>query len=217
MGALSSLRDEGSLLGVESKQELIDLAWEEAERMNRFISNLLDVTRVEAGALKIKKEPYDVQDLLGSCLASFEPRLQERKIHIGLPPNLPLIPMDSVLMAQVLINLLDNALKYSPPGGRIEVAGRIRDRWLEIEVADQGPGIPEEYLKQVFNKFFRISRTEEVSGTGLGLAISKGIVEAHGGEIWAENRPGGGSKIVFTLPLAMARVGSESQMGDQRP
>jgi two-component system, OmpR family, sensor histidine kinase KdpD len=204
-------------LGVESKQELIELAWEEAERMNRFISNLLDVTRVEAGALKIKKEPYDVQDLLGSCLASFEPRLQERKIHIRLPPDLPLIPMDSVLMAQVLINLLDNALKYSPPGGRIEVAGRIRDRWLEIEVADQGPGIPEEYLKQVFNKFFRLSRTEEVSGTGLGLAISKGIVEAHGGEIWAENRPGGGSKIVFTLPLAMTGGGSESQMGDPRP
>ncbi len=141
-GALSSLRDEGSSVSAESRRELIDLAWEEAERMNRFVSNLLDITRLEAGALKVKKEPYDVQDLLGSCLASLEPRLKGRKVKIDIPPNLPLIPMDSVLMAQVLINLLDNALKYSPPDGTIEVAARIRENQLEIEVADQGPEFP---------------------------------------------------------------------------
>jgi two-component system sensor histidine kinase KdpD len=200
-GALSSLREEGNLLDAESRRELMELAWEEAGRMNRFISNLLDITRLEAGALKIKKEPYDVQDLLGSCLAALEPRLQERKIKVDIPANLPLSPMDSVLMAQVLINLLDNALKYSPPGGIIEVAARTRENWLEIQVADQGPGIPKENLEQVFNKFFRISRAEGVSGVGLGLAISKGIVEAHGGKIWAESRPTGGLKVVFILPL----------------
>jgi two-component system sensor histidine kinase KdpD len=215
-GALSSLRDEGNFLGMGSRRELIDLAWEEAGRMNRFISNLLDITRLEAGALKIKRELYDVQDLLGSCLASLEPRLKAKQVKINIPPNLPLIPMDSVLMAQVLINLLDNALKYSPSDGTIEFSTRIRENHLEIEVADQGPGIPEEHLTQVFNKFFRLSHTEEVSGTGLGLAISKGIIEAHGGKIWAENRPGGGSEIVFTLPLTISETESKSQTLDQR-
>ena len=216
MGALSSLRYEGNSPEAESKRELMDLAWEEAGRMNRFISNLLDITRLEAGVLKIKREPYDVQDLLGSCLASLEPRLKERRVKIDLPPNLPLVPMDSVLMAQVLINLLDNALKYSPPDGIIEIAARTRENWLEVEVADQGPGIPKEYLMQVFNKFFRLSRHEEFSGTGLGLAISKGIIEAHGGEIWAENRPGGGSKIIFTLPLTISGTESKSSTLDPR-
>jgi len=216
MGALSSLRYEGNSPNAESRRELIELAWEEAGRMNRFISNLLDITRLEAGVLKIKREPYDVQDLLGSCLASLEPRLKERKVKIDLPPNLPLVPMDSVLMAQVLINLLDNALKYSPPDGIIEIAARTRENWLEVEVADQGPGIPKEYLMQVFNKFFRLSRHEEFSGTGLGLAISKGIIEAHGGEIWAENRPGRGSKIIFTLPLTISGTESKSSTLDPR-
>jgi two-component system sensor histidine kinase KdpD len=177
---------------------------------------LLDITRLEAGVLKIKREPYDFQDLVGSCLASLEPRLKERKIKIHIPQNLPLIPMDSVLMAQVLINLLDNALKFSPPDGIIEVTARTRDTWLEIAIADQGPGIPEEYLEQVFNKFFRLSRTEEVSGTGLGLAISKGIIEAHEGRIWAENRSGGGFKIGFTIPLILSGMGEKTPTGEEK-
>jgi two-component system sensor histidine kinase KdpD len=109
--------------------------------------------------------------------------------------------MDSVLMAQVLVNLMENALKYSPPEGTIEVAARMGENCAEIEVADQGPGVPREHLGRIFNKFFRFKRAEEVGGTGLGLAISKGIVEAHEGKIWAENRPEGGFKIVFTLPF----------------
>jgi two-component system sensor histidine kinase KdpD len=202
MGTLSSLRDEGNAPGDESRREMLDLAWEEAERMNRFVGNLLDITRLEAGVLKIKKELYDLQDLLGSCLASLESRLKGRKVKIRVPPDLPLIPMDSVLMAQVLVNLMENAVKYSPPEGIIEVTGRMEESRVEIEVADQGPGVPREHLGQIFNKFFRFKRTEEVGGTGLGLAIGKGIVEAHEGIMWAENRPQGGFKIIFTLPLA---------------
>jgi two-component system sensor histidine kinase KdpD len=216
MGALSSLRDEKSSSDTESRRELIDLAWEEAGRMNRFVSNLLDMTRLEAGALKIKREPYDVQDLLGSCLASLEPRLKGKIVQIDIPSDFPLVPMDSVLMAQVMSNVLDNALKYSPPGGMIEVAARIRENRLEIQVADQGPGIPEEYLTQVFNKFSRITRADGTSGIGLGLTISKGIVEAHEGKIWAESRPGGGSKIVFTLPLTISGAASKPQTGEAR-
>jgi two-component system sensor histidine kinase KdpD len=119
--------------------------------------------------------------------------------------------MDSVLVAQVIVNVLDNALKYSPTGGVIEVAARLREKELEIEVTDQGPGIPEEHLTQIFDKFFRITRADGTSGTGLGLAISKGIVDAHGGKIWAENRPGGGSKIVLTLPLMISGTETKSQ------
>ncbi len=201
MGALSSVKESDILQGAESKRDLIELALEETARMNRFVSNLLDITRLEAGVLRIHKEPYDFQDLIGSCLASFEPRLKNRKVEVRLPSDLPLVPMDSVLMAQVIINLLDNALKYSPENSTISIESRVRDGWLESEVADQGPGIPEESLKQIFNKFFRISHNEKVSGTGLGLAISKGIVAAHEGKIWAENRREGGSRLVFTLPL----------------
>jgi len=211
MGSLSSLRQEPHLQELEARRELIDLAWEEAGRMNRFISNLLDITRLEAGALKIKKEPYDVQDLVGSCLASLEPRLKGKNVRIHLPPDLPLVPMDSVLLAQVLNNLLDNALKYSPPARAIEISARTRENWLEMDVADQGRGIPKEHLTQVFNKFFRISHNEETGGTGLGLAISKGIVEAHGGKIWAANRPEGGLRITFTLPLTDSGAGKKSE------
>jgi len=135
--------------------------------------------------------------------------LKEKKVKVDIPPGFPLVPMDSVLMAQVIVNVLDNALKYSPRGGIIEVTGRIRENRLEIEVSDQGPGIPEEQLTQIFNKFFRITRADGTSGIGLGLAISKGIVEAHGGRIWAENRHGGGTKILFILPLA--EPGSEGK------
>ena len=116
-------------------------------------------------------------------------------------------------MVQVMVNVLDNALKYSPPGGMIEVAARIRGKELEIEVADQGPGIPEEHLTQIFDKFFRVTRADGTSGTGLGLTISKGIVEAHGGKIRAENRTGGGTKIVFTLPLTIPKTENKSQAG----
>ncbi|HSR11091.1 MAG TPA: DUF4118 domain-containing protein, partial [Thermodesulfobacteriota bacterium] len=205
-GALSSLRDGGSPLDADSRREMIELAWEEAERMNRFVTNLLDITRLESGALRIKKEPYDVQDLVGSCAASFGPRVTDKRIEIRIPPGLPLVPMDSVLMSQVINNLLDNAVKYSPRGGTITVAAHLREERMEIEIADEGPGIPLEHLGRIFDKFFRISANEQVGGTGLGLAISKGIVEAHGGKIRAENRREGGAKIIFALPLAGASV-----------
>jgi two-component system sensor histidine kinase KdpD len=214
MGTLSSLRGEGQVPGDESRRELIDLAWEEAERMNRFVGNLLEITRLEAGVLKIKKELYEVQDLLGSCVGSLESRLKGRRVKIQVPPDLPLIPMDSVLMAQVLMNLLENALKYSPPGGMIEVSGRMGKDGVEVQVMDQGPGIPPDHLSQIFNKFSRLKRSPEVSGTGLGLAISKGIVEAHEGKIWAENRPEGGLKVIFTLPLAPSGSGTQISKGD---
>ena len=200
MGTLSSLREDPSFLKAENQVELLDLALEEANWMNRFVSNLLNMTRLEAGALRIKKEPQEVQDLIGSVLTSLESRLKTRDLKIQIPSSLPLVNVDPVLIAQVIMNLLDNSLKYSPPDTPLEIEAAVSDSWIEIRISDHGPGIPEEHRHQVFEKFFRLSGTEGVRGTGLGLAISKGIVEAHQGKIWVENLSDGGAKFILALP-----------------
>ena len=200
-GALSSLKEEGSRLNLDAKVELIDNALAEAGRLNRFVRNLLDMTRIESGALKVNKELNDVQDLASSTLSALG-LLTSARVNVNIPGNLPFVPMDFVLMTQVLVNLLDNALKYSPADSAIELNARIKGDMLEIAVADHGPGIPEEDLQKVFDKFYRVHRPEGVSGTGLGLAICKGIVEAHGGLIRAENSKGGGAKFTVVLPLS---------------
>ena len=200
MGTLSSLREDPSFIKAESQMELLDLALEEASWMNRFISNLLNMTRLEAGALRIKREPHEVQDLIGSVLTSLEPRLRSREVKIQIPSSLPLVNIDPVLIGQVIMNLLDNSLKYSPPGTPLEIEAAVSDSWIEIRLSDQGPGVPEEHRQRIFDKFFRLPGTEGVRGTGLGLAISKGIVEAHQGRIWVENLPGRGAKFILALP-----------------
>ncbi|KAF0217136.1 MAG: two-component system OmpR family sensor histidine kinase [Geobacteraceae bacterium] len=200
-GALGTLREKGNKLSDEARRELLDAAWEEAERLNRFVGNLLDMTRLEAGAVKLKEEPCDIQDLVGCALAAIEQRLGTRKVDVRLQSDLPLVRMDMALMTQVVVNLLDNALKYSPPESSITLAARTDGAVLTLEVADHGPGVPEPDLKRVFDKFYRIPVPEGAGGTGLGLAICKGIVEAHGGKIRAENRAGGGLRVIVTLPL----------------
>ena len=200
-GALSSLKEEGHHLEPDAKIELIDTALGEAARLNRFVRNLLDMTRIESGALKPKIELNEIQDLVSSALAILG-QLSNPKIEVHVSGSLPLIPMDFVLMTQVLVNLVDNALKYSPAKASIEIGAKAKDEWLGIEVADHGPGLPEEDLQRVFDKFYRVHRPEGVSGTGLGLSICKGIVEAHGGLIRAENKEGGGAKFIVMLPMA---------------
>jgi two-component system sensor histidine kinase KdpD len=200
-GALSSLRNDAAFLDETARSVLINTAWEQADRLNNLVGNLLQMTRMEAGGMKVKPELCDVQDMIGVALAQLDSRLDERPINIEIPDNLPLVPLDMVLMVQVLVNLLDNALKYSPPQEPVTIRANLVEPELVLQVIDMGPGIPEPELERIFGKFYRLEHPEGVGGTGLGLSISKGIVEAHNGRIWAENRNGGGAMFSLAVPL----------------
>jgi len=200
-GALSSLTNDQIYLDESARRSLIETASEEADRLNRLVGNLLDMTRLESGAMRFKKEACDIQDVIGSALENLGQRIGDRSISIDIPAELPLIQLDFVLVERVLVNVIDNALKYSPLETPIEIKAHAAGAFMEIEVADRGTGIPSEDLTRIFDKFYRVQRPDNVSGTGLGLSISKGIVQAHGGFIAAENHQGGGTIITISLPL----------------
>ncbi len=201
IGALSSLREESLHLPAHKQQELLCCAWDEAERLNRFVGNLLDMTRLEAGEVRINREPCDIQDLIGTALTILDRQLEGRDVSVQLEEGLPLVSMDMVLMTQVLVNLIDNGLKYAPAESLLEIAASIASNHLVLEVRDRGPGLPEADVERIFEKFYRLPVPEGVSGTGLGLSICKGIVEAHQGTIHAKNRSDGGLCVVCRLPL----------------
>ncbi|HEY3313031.1 MAG TPA: sensor histidine kinase KdpD [Anaerolineales bacterium] len=201
-GALTTL-EQDEQLDETVRRNLVETAREEADRLNRLVGNLLDMTRLESGALQVKREPCDAQDLIGAALGQMEARLADRQLRVEVAPGIPLVAMDFVLIVHVIMNLLDNALKYSPKGSPLEVRAGVNGDELQIAVLDRGIGIPQEDLQRVFDKFYRVqrSRQAQVTGTGLGLAIGKGIIEAHGGHIWADGREGGGTEITFALPM----------------
>jgi two-component system sensor histidine kinase KdpD len=199
-GALSSLREKSLKISQKGRNSLLETAYEEAERLNRLVGNLLNMTRLEAGAIHLRLEPCDIQDAIGAALEQLGERLGKRPVKVNLPQNLPLISMDFALFGHALVNLLDNAVKYSPAKTSIEVDVSKTQNTVDIDICDRGIGIPSEDLERVFDKFYRVQRPESVNGTGLGLAICKGIVEAHGGTIQAMNRPGGGTIIRVKLP-----------------
>jgi len=201
-GTLTSLRDDRALLDEAAQRELLDTAYEEATRLNRLVGNLLDMTRLEAGAMRITTAPASVEDLVGVVLNRLSPYLGERAVSVSIPHDLPLVPIDFVLMAEVLANLLENALKYAPPANPVEIGAYLAGDVLCLEVADRGPGIPPDALERIFDKFYRVTAPGMPPGIGLGLSISKGIVEAHGGRIWARNREEGGAAFTVSLPLA---------------
>ena len=200
-GALSALDEDNGTLDDSSRRALIENARAESERLNRLVGNLLNMTRIESGAIKLHIDSEDVQDLIGTALEQLGSRLANRKIQVDIPADFPLVPIDFALMTQVLVNVLDNAVKYSPADSTIEVSAELLDKTIRLKIADRGVGIPSEDLMRVFDKFFRVQRPESVSGTGLGLSISKGIVEAHQGFIYASTREDGGTIITIELPL----------------
>lgn len=202
IGSLSTLMDPGEQqLDQATRSDLLETAREEAERLNGLVGNLLDMTRLESGHLKLTMDWYDLEDVIGAALGQTAGNLKGRPIQVRVEEGLPLVPLDQVLIVQVLDNLLNNAVKYSPPGSPISVFVRQADGAVAVLVADRGVGISPAECERVFDKFYRVERAGNPSGTGLGLAICKGIVEAHGGRIWMSPRTGGGAEITFTLPL----------------
>jgi two-component system, OmpR family, sensor histidine kinase KdpD len=200
-GAASSLRDTPDLPG-ETRRDLLDSILDESQRMNRLIRNLLDMVRVETGSLEVQKEWQPLEDAIGVALLRMDERMQGHPVEVHLPPDLPLVPLDAVLLEQVFINLLENAARYTPPGSPIEISARETPGGVTVSVADRGPGLPPGEGDRIFEKFYRGPQAEPGKGVGLGLTICRGIVSAHGGRIWAEPRPGGGSMFNFTLPLS---------------
>ena len=203
-GAVTSLLEteqSGAVLDHHARLDLLENALDEAERLNRLVGNLLDMTRLEAKAMKMKRSACDVQDVIGAALQRASRRLAGRPVETSIPADLPVIQVDFVLIVQVLFNLLDNAAKYSPAGTAVEVSARALPEGVEICVTDHGLGIPVTDIERVFGKFYRVQRGDGVPGTGLGLSICRGIVEAHGGRIWAENRSEGGTRMVLLLPV----------------
>jgi two-component system sensor histidine kinase KdpD len=199
-GATSALLDPQGPSDEPSRRRLLQTAHGEALRLNRLVGNLLDMTRVEAGALTVRRELQSLEEVIGAALSRFEDRLDGRDVHVDVPPDLPWLSFDPVLIEQVLINLVDNATKYSPPGGPLDIAARVNDGLVEAEVSDRGPGVAASDADRIFDKFYRV-REREGGGVGLGLAICRGIVRAHGGRIWVEPRQGGGASFRFALPL----------------
>lgn len=200
-GVTGLLEDQNVVYSPEVRKELLKTILHGAERMNRFISNLLDMARLESGMLRLNKEWCDLQDIIGVAINRLGDTLTRRPLDIDIQERLPLVQADGILIEQVLVNLLDNALKYSETASKIKVSIRQEGKQLMIVVANRGQSIPETDLSKVFDKFYRLSSPLQVSGTGLGLAICKGFIEAHGGDIWAENNKLGGVTITFTLPL----------------
>jgi len=206
LGAASTLRDLGGALTDAQKNELLATMIEESERLNRFIANLLDMTRLESGAIVPNAAPHDLGDIVGSTLRRAGKILVHHKISLELAADLPMLQLDAVLFEQVLFNLLDNAAKYAPPGTTISIRGARDHGTVSLQIADEGGGIPPAELESVFDKFYRAQKGDHVRpGTGLGLAISRGFVEAMHGTISAANRADrSGAVITIRLPVPAA-------------
>ena len=199
-GAITALRQSPDLYDAEAREELTAMIQDEAERMTSFVTNLLDMMRLEAGGIPLTLEPVDVGEVVATALQRTASVLAEHKVAVELAPDLPMLNLDAVLFEQVLVNLLDNAAKYAPPGSTITISGQQqKGGGIAIKVMDEGPGLPAESLERVFGKFYRARQGDrQRAGTGLGLAICRGFVEALGGSITAGNRQDR-SGAVFTV------------------
>jgi len=199
-GAATTILESGARLDARVQQELLESIRDEAERLNRLVQNLLEMTRLESGALGLSRDWHPLEEVVGAALARLARGLASRRVAVNVPPELPLVAVDDVLIEQVLVNLLDNAVKYTPPDSAIRIIASATDRAVTVEVADRGPGLRPGEEDKVFEKFYR-GQPAGGRGAGLGLAICQGIVKAHGGRIWAQNLPEGGVSFLFTLPL----------------
>ena len=211
LGASTTLLEQGDALSPDERREILGAVRDESERLTRLVRNLLDMTRLESGALAVKREWQHLEEAIESALRRTERALRGREVSVRLPDDLPLVPIDGVLIEQVFINLLENAAAYTPPGSPIDIAARALPGAVAVEVGDRGPGVPLEQRDAIFRPFQRGGR-KEGAGVGLGLAIADGIVRAHGAKMSVLARPGGGALFAFELPIvgAVPTIASES-------
>jgi two-component system sensor histidine kinase KdpD len=206
LGAASTMRDLASGLTDTEKRDLLATVIDESERLNRFIANLLDMTKLESGAIVPNTARHDVSEIVGSVLRRASKILGHHQISLELAADVPMLELDAVLFEQVLFNLLDNAAKYAPADTTISIRS-LRDRdWVALQIIDEGEGIPPAELETIFDKFYRAQKGDHVRpGTGLGLAISRGFVEAMHGTISATNRiDRKGAVLTIRLPIPAA-------------
>jgi two-component system, OmpR family, sensor histidine kinase KdpD len=202
-GAATDLLDPTITHDPAAQLELLHVVNEEADRLNRLVGNLLAMSRVEAGSIPSTRSPQHLGELIEAVVDRLRPSLSTRQVRISVPDNLPLVHVNATQFDQVLTNLLENAAKYTPGGSPIAIQAQPIEGAVQIEVRDAGPGIPEGMKERIFEKFVRgIGPERHADGSGLGLAICKGIIEAHGGRMWAENAVNGGASFICTLPLA---------------
>jgi two-component system sensor histidine kinase KdpD len=207
LGSAGALRDLADRLTDAEKVELLATIIDESERLNRFIANLLDMTKLESGALAPKLAPHDLSEIIGSTLRRATKILSHHSVQLDLAADVPMVALDAVLFEQVLFNLLDNAAKYAAAGTTVFIR-TWRDREsVSLQIIDEGEGIPADELEHIFDKFYRVQKTDQVRpGTGLGLAISRGFVEAMHGTIAAANRADRrGAVFTISLPVADER------------
>lgn len=202
-GTLSSLDADINHLDQATQQLLIRNALHESEKLNRLVGNLLNISRLESGAMQLQAEPVDLQDLIGATLEQMKDRITNHPIEISIPDDIPLITGDFVLLEQALMNIMDNAVKYSPEGSPITIRVYKEHECLCLEIVDQGIGIPENEIPYIFNKFYRVKDGSRPGGTGLGLAITKGILDIHSLKIEAQTGDQGGMVFKIIFPLSV--------------
>jgi len=200
VGSASTLVEEDNALKPEDKRELNRAIYEEAQRMSSLVNNILEMARLDAGAVELNKQWYPLDEIIGIVLTRLQKRLADRQVSVKLPPGIAMVFVDAVMIEQVLVNLLENALRYTPDGSPLDIMATSAAGTVDIAVADQGFGLPPGDENKVFEKFYRVRKEAAQSGVGLGLAICKAIIEAHGGCIRASNRPSGGALFLFSIP-----------------
>ncbi len=202
IGAMTSLRSYGDAYDKASREELMSTIQSEAERLNRFIGNLLDMTRLESGAIQLNPEMIDASEIIGTALNRASKILADHRLEIDIDPHLPMLRLDYLLFEQALFNILDNAAKYAPPKSLVRISAHRENGSVVVRVEDEGPGIPPGDLERIFDKFYRVhAQDRQRAGTGLGLAICRGFVEAMGGTITAGNRSKGGGVFTIRIPI----------------
>jgi signal transduction histidine kinase len=209
-GSSRTLLRHGAAIDPAAARQLLEDIDQEADRLHRLVDNLLELARAGVGSSALHTEPTAVDLLIRRVVADMTPRAGSRRLRVRMPAELPQPSVDPVRVEQVIRNLLDNAVKFSPPDGIIDVSAMVQRNAVVVSVKDEGPGIAPEYQGRVFERFFRVQRANSsVAGAGLGLAICKRFVELHGGQIELDSLPSQGATFRFTLPLGEASAPSE--------